>query len=208
MSRWDARRIAVAGGHRSDLSGGGMAHPGHTGWVQALTFCFSTSGSGLCFTQIHGPLLTVSFPLWLFCRPPRQPLHPSPFTAAFSKTWFQGLKRLPSHSFANVTLIYWSTWLPQISSQATQAFIKRSACFRICSPWCPTASESGQILPGEWLDPEAMLGRNIPGLPVGTVQGPMAGDGGARQCLHQEPGSNFTPGCPDTRFPDGPVLFS
>lgn len=99
--------------------------PGPHGRVQALTLRFPDSWLR---PLLHpkspcGPTRCL-IPRTVLQAPSGSPVHlpPCPLLL-FPKTWFQETRGLPS-LFANVTLIYRSTWLPQISSQATQAFIK------------------------------------------------------------------------------------
>lgn len=118
-------------------------------------------------------------------------------------------ERLPS-LFANVTLIYWSTWLPQISSQATQALIKDLHALE------SMVSDAHSI--GVRTDsarrmarPRSLLSRRSHPMPPGLQWGLMLGSSSwwwRARLSSPRTWPSFTPGYPDTHFLDGPVLFS
>ena len=87
----------VAGGHRSDLSGGGMTSPGHMAESRLSLSASPTLGSGLCFTaRVHVARLTVSFPLTVLQAPSGSPVHLPPRSLLFfPKTSFQETRGTP-----------------------------------------------------------------------------------------------------------------
>lgn len=187
-----------------------MAHPGHMAESRLSLSASPTSGSGLCFTpRIHVALLTVSFP-WLFCRPPQAArcISLPVYCCFFPKPGSKRLERLPS-LFANVTLIYWSTWLPQISSQATQAFIKGLHALESAVPDAHSIgvrTDSARRMAG----PRGHAGQETmsPGLQWGLMLGSCSWWWGQDSVFTRNLAQLYTRLPRHTRFPDGPVLFS
>ena len=159
-----------------------MTSPGHMAESRLSLSASPTLGSGLCFTpRVHVARLTVSFP-WLFCRPPQAaPCISLSIHCCFSpKPGSKRLEGLPS-LFANVTLIYRSTWLPQISSQATQTFIKDLHALESMvsdAQSIGARTDSARRMAG----PRGHAGREGPPTPPvfsgDWCWGPVAGDGG------------------------------